>query len=55
MSEKYNEDLGTTKRDHIIWDHLRANGLFSIEDAPDEILEEAMAIADRMLGKGNDN
>lgn len=55
MSDQFGDELATTERDRIVWDHLRANGISSIEDAPDEILEEAHKIADKALGKGNDD
>ncbi|MDN8035777.1 hypothetical protein [Burkholderia vietnamiensis] len=55
MDGRHGDELTPTKRDHIISEHLRKNGIFDIEEAPDDILEEAMEIADKALGKGKDN
>ncbi|MFM0416989.1 hypothetical protein [Paraburkholderia aromaticivorans] len=55
MSSSKDDDLTTSKREELVAQHLRAPGIFSIEDAPDELLEEADTEADKILGKGNDN
>lgn len=55
MSDFKDEDLTTSKRDELISQHLRAAGVFSIEEAPDELLDEAHDEADKILGKGNDD
>jgi len=52
---KNDDSINTTKRDELIWDHLRELGIFSIEDAPDEFIESAHKYADSILGVGNDN
>lgn len=55
MDGRHDENLTPSKRDHIISEHLRVNGIFEISEAPDDILEEAIEIADKALGKGKDN
>lgn len=58
LNEEYDmddDDLATSKRDILISEFLQARGIFSIEDAPDDMLDAADAEADKVLGKGNDN
>jgi hypothetical protein len=48
-------DLATSKRDAIVSDYLRANGVYNLEDAPGELVDSALAEADKVLGKGKNN
>jgi Mg/Co/Ni transporter MgtE len=49
------DDSKSSKRDVLVNEHLIALGIMSIDDAPDELIEEANEEADKVLGKGNDN
>lgn len=49
------DEFATSKRDILISEYLQARGIYSIEDAPDDMLEAANAEADQVLGKGLDN
>ncbi len=47
--------LRVTKWTMLIDEHLRNNGIYSIEDAPDELIDEAHRAADKILGEGKDD
>lgn len=49
------DELASSKRDTLVTQHLLALGISSIEDSPDELVREAHAEADKILGVGNDN
>ena len=49
------DEFETSKRDILIAEHLRSHGIYNIEDAPDELLDEASDEADKVLGKGKNN
>ena len=49
------KSLVSTKRDILISEYLCKHGITNIDDAPDGLLEEAIAYADSILGVGNDN
>lgn len=51
----HDEDFEQSKRDILVAEHLAKLGISSIEDAPDELLDEADKYADSILGVGNDN
>lgn len=52
--ERNDESLRTTKRDELVREHLCGLGV-TIEDAPEELIKEAEAYADSILGAGKDN
>ena len=54
-SEMDDDEFATSKRDILIAEFLRAHGIFSIEDAPGDMLDAADAEADKVLGKGKAN
>lgn len=49
------DELATSKRDHLINEYLQERGIFTIEEAPDDFLDNANAEADKTLDAGNDN
>jgi aspartate carbamoyltransferase catalytic subunit len=55
MAATKDENLKMSKRDILVSEHLCALGIMSIEDAPDELIDEAHEEADKILGKGKDN
>jgi hypothetical protein len=55
MDARHDDDLRVTKRTMLIDEHLRNNGIYSIEDAPDELIDEAHRAADKILGEGKDD
>lgn len=55
MAAFKDDDSQSSKRDILVNEHLIALGIMSIDDAPDELIEEAHEEADKILGKGNDN
>jgi hypothetical protein len=54
-NDRNDDGLNSTKRDVLISEHLFKLGITSISEAPDVLLEEAIAYADTILGVGNDN
>jgi hypothetical protein len=55
MSEIEDDDAQLSKRDILVNEYLNALGISGIDDAPDELMNEANEEADKVLGKGNDN
>lgn len=55
MEIQMKEDATLTKRDMLLSEFLRKHGVFSIEDAPDELIDAAHKSADEILGEGNDD
>ena len=55
MNGRNDSSLTNSKRDILVNDHLLALGITSIEDAPDDLIDEAHEYADSILGKGNNN
>lgn len=49
------DNLKPSKRDILVSEHLLGLGIMSIEDASDELIEEAHEEADKILGKGKNN
>ncbi|MDY0744808.1 hypothetical protein SNE35_09830 [Paucibacter sp. R3-3] len=47
--------LSTTARDELIREYLAKHGIYSLEEAPDELVDGAQEYADESLGKGNAN
>jgi hypothetical protein len=55
MTRFKDDNLKANKRDILVSEHLQKLGIMSIEDAPDELIEEAHEEADKILGKGKNN
>ncbi|MNK06933.1 hypothetical protein D3C87_248360 [compost metagenome] len=55
MAFEDEDDMKSSKRDILVMEHLNALGITSIDEAPDELIDEAHEEADKILGKGNDN
>lgn len=53
-NQRSDESLKTTKRDELMREHLKGLGT-CVEDAPDDLLAEANAYADSVLGAGNND
>ena len=49
------DEFATSKRDILISEYRQSQGIYSIEDAPDDMLDAAHEEADQVLGKGLDN
>lgn len=54
-NERNADSLRMTKRDELMLQYLLERGIASMEEAPDELMEEATAYADSILGAGNDD
>ena len=55
MDGRHGDNLTTSKRDILVSEFLLKNGITSLIDAPDELIDEAHENADGILGKGKDN
>lgn len=49
------DEFETSQRDTLVTEYLEAHGIFSFEEAPDELIDAAHAEADKTLGTNNDN
>lgn len=54
-SDMEHDEFATSKRDSLVSEYLLARGIFSIEEAPDDLIDAANAEADKILGASNNN